>query len=40
MPTELFETLFNLNDEKKNKELVNTIKIRLNDLKNEIKKMS
>ena len=40
MPTELLKTLYNLNDTKKNNQLVNTIKIRLNDLKNEIKKMS
>ena len=40
IPSELLKTLYNLNDKKKNKELVNKIKIRLNDLKNEIKKMA
>ena len=36
----MIKTLYNLNDRKKNNQLVNTIKSRLSDLKNEIKKMS
>ena len=40
MPTALLKALYNLNDGKKNNQLVNTIKSRLSYLKNEIKKMS
>ena len=40
MPSELLKNLYNLNDKKKNKQLVNTIKIRLNDLKNKLKEVS
>ena len=36
----MLKALYNLNDRKKNNLLVNTIKIGLSDLKNEIKKMS
>ena len=39
MPTALLKALYNLNDGKKNNQLVNIIKSRLSDLKNEIKKM-
>ena len=39
-PTLMLKTLYNLNDRKKNNLLVNTIKRGLNDLKNEIRKMS
>ena len=40
MPSVMFKNLYNLNDREKNNLLVNTIKSRLSDLKNEIKKMS
>ena len=40
MPTEMFKTLYKLNDRKKNILLVNAIKSGLSDLKNKIKKMS
>ena len=40
MPTAMLKTLYNLNDRKKNSLLVNAIKNGLNDLRNEIKKMS
>ena len=36
----MFKTLYNLDDKKKNKLLVDEIKSRLSDFKNEIKKMS
>ena len=36
----MLKTLYNLNDKKKNNQLVNKIKSRLSDLKNEIKKMT
>ena len=36
----MLKALYNLNDRKKNNLLMNTIKIALSDLKNEIKKMS
>ena len=39
-PPELLKTLYNLNDENKNDQLVNTIKNGLIDLKNEIEKIS
>ena len=39
MPTLMLKTLCNLNDRRKSIQLVNTIKIGLIDLKNEIKKM-
>ena len=39
-PTEMFKTLYNISDRKKNNLLVNTIKSGLSDLKNKIKKMS
>ena len=35
-----WQKLFKIKDKKKNNELVNLIKIKLNDLKDEIKKMS
>ena len=40
MPTEMLKTLYALNDKNKNNMLVNMIKSGLNDLKNEIKKVS
>ena len=40
MQSVMFKNLYNLNDREKNNLLVNTIKSRLSDLKNEIKKMS
>ena len=40
MLTAMLKTLYNLNDKKKNNLLVNTIKSGLNDLKDEIKKIS
>ena len=40
MPSVMFKNLYNLNDREKNNLLVNIIKSRLNDFKNEIKKMS
>ena len=40
MPTAMLKTLCNLNDRKKNNQLVNIIKSGLNDLKNEIERMS
>ena len=40
MPTEMLKTLYALNDKSKNNMLVNMIKSELNDLKNEIKKVS
>ena len=39
MPTLMLKTLCNLNDRRKSIQLMNTIKIGLIDLKNEIKKM-
>ena len=40
VPSALAKKLFKIKDKKKNNELVNLIKIKLNDLKDEIKKMS
>ena len=40
MPTAILKALYNLNDRKKNKELVNIIKSGLSDLANEIENMS
>ena len=40
MPNLMLKTLYNLNDRKKNNQLVNTLKSGLSDLKNEIIKMS
>ena len=40
MPTNMLETIYNLNDENKNNMLVGIIKSGLSDLKNEIKKIS
>ena len=40
MPTAMLKTLYNLNDTGKNNLLMDMIKNRLSDLKNEIKKMS
>ena len=40
MPTEMLESIYNLNDKNKNNMLVSIVKSGLNDLKNEIKKMS
>ena len=40
MPTEMLKTLYALNDRNKNNMLGNMIKSGLNDLKNEIKKVS
>ena len=39
MPTALLKTLYNLNDRKKNNQLVGIIKSGLSDLKNKIEKM-
>ena len=39
VPSALAKKLFKIKDKKKNNELVNLIKIKLNDLKDEIKKM-
>ena len=39
-PTEMLESICNLNDKNKNNMLVSLIKSGLSDLKNEIKKMS
>ena len=40
VPSALAKELFKIKDKKKNNELVNLIKIKLSDLKDEIKKMS
>ena len=40
VPSALAKKLFKIKDKKKNDELVNLIKIKLSDLKDEIKKMS
>ena len=40
MPTVMLKTLYNLNDRNKNNKLVNIIKSRLSDFKNEIENMS
>ena len=40
MLTAMLKTLYNLNDRKKNNQLVNIIKSGLSDLKNEIERMS
>ena len=40
VPSALAKKLFKIKDKKKNNELVNLIKIKLNDLKDEIKNMS
>ena len=40
VPSALAKKLFKIKDKKKNNELVNLIKIKLNDVKDEIKKMS
>ena len=40
MPTAMLKALYNLNDRKKNKELVNITKTGLSDLANEIENMS
>ena len=40
MLTAMLKTLYNLNDRKKNNQLVNMIKSGLSDLKNEIERMS
>ena len=40
VPSALAKKLFKIKDKKKNNELVNLIKIKLNDFKDEIKKMS
>ena len=39
MPTAMLKALYTVNDRQKNNELVNIIKSRLSDLKNEIERM-